>query len=359
MECDREPIRVAFYPPARRAEPSNFVSMLARAVEGAGARVVPTGPLRLRWCLTQSQVDVVHLHWLEYVAAADPRPVTGWLLTWGRLGRLVAQAAALRARGTTLVWTIHNLSPHEPVRPRSQKLLTRAVYRLADQVVVHSEFARARVIETFGERRGRAPRVIPHGNYVDVFPTEPRNREEVRASLGIPPGAFVYLAFGVIRRYKRLGLLAERFRSLTGDDLRLLVAGTPSERDELNALERQAAADPRIIVHPAFVPDEAVRGLHLAADVAVIAYVDVFSSGALLLALSCGLPVVAPAVGTARELFTPPAVEFFDGDDLIPALERVRTGKRAAAARRAVERFDWAGVGSATVGVYRRALSTS
>jgi beta-1,4-mannosyltransferase len=329
MERDPRPVRVTFYPPARRDEPANFVSMLARAVDDAGAQMVRIGPLRLRWCVNPSPlVDVVHLHWLEYAAAADPTPGLGWWRTWFRLGRLTAEIIALRARGAGVVWTIHNLNPHEPVRPREQRLLARTVYRLADEIIVHSEHARESVLETFGRRRNRPLHVIPHGN----------------------------LAFGVIRRYKRLGLLAEQFRDLAGEELRLLVAGTPSEAGELETLERHASADPRILLRPEFVPDDAVRGLHLAADAGVLAYADVFSSGALLLALSCGVPVVAPALGTARELFSPPAVEFFERGEIASALQRIRVGDRATAAREAAERFDWGGVGVATVAIYRSAL---
>lgn len=317
-----------------------------------------SGPLRLRNVLFQSEIDVLHLHWLEYAAAPDPAPVTGLARTWFRLTRLLVAIAALRIRGTGVVWTIHNLSAHEPLRPHSQRVLARGVYLLADEVIVHSDHARTRVRATFPRPRGRQPRVIPHGNYVGAFPAEPRRREEVRAGLGLPTDAFVFLAFGVIRRYKRLPLLAEQFRQLRGDDVRLLIAGEPRDAGDVRSLERQAAADPRILLRLGRVEDHAVSGLHLAADAAVLAYSDVFSSGALLLALSCGLPVVAPGLGTARELFAEPAVEFFDGDAIAPALQRIRSEDRRGAAIAAAQRFGWDAVGQQTVAVYRAARRT-
>lgn len=348
-------VRVAFLPPPNQKDPAGFLALLSDAVEAAGARRVKTTGRGLRWALTESNVDIVHLHWLEYVATPDPAPVLGWARTWLRLLRLVVVLVLLRARRIGIVWTVHNLAPHEPARPRAEAMLYQAVYLLADQIIVHSAYARARVSTRFRGRQRRIT-VIPHANYSGAFSPEPRSRKEVRAALGLPPGAFVYLAFGIIRSYKRLALVAEQFRRLDGDDLRLLIAGTPSPPSEADPLRVHARSDPRIVLRAEYVPDELVSGLHLAADAVVIAYADVFSSGAMLLALTHGRPVVAPAGGTARELFAPPAVEFFeDDDDLIDALRRVRTGDRAEAARRAAERFPWSEAAAATVEVYRRA----
>jgi glycosyltransferase involved in cell wall biosynthesis len=350
-------VRVAFFPPAKRDQRSSFLALLADAIERAGAGYAPAGRPSLRWALTQSDAEVVHLHWLEYLATPDPRPGVGSVMTWLRLMRLVGFLAILRARRVPVVWTVHNRTPHEPVRPRTQALLAQLVYLLCDELIVHSGYAAGAIASTFRGRRGRPAHVIPHANYVGAFPAPVQTREQLREELGLPVDAFVYLGFGVIRGYKRLGLLAEQFRELPGPDLRLVVAGAANQPDEAELVRAHAAADPRIVLRTGFVPDELVGGLHLASDAAVIAYPDVFSSGALLLALSYGLPVVVPGSGTARELFGAPAVEFFDDEDLRPAMARVRVGDRTQAARDAAARFPWSVAGEATVDVYRRALA--
>lgn len=350
-------VTVALFPSAKRDEPTSFLALLEAATEEVGARSIGRCKLDLRWSLTQHEVDVVHLHWIEYLAASDPSPVLGFLRTWVRIVRAIVCLTILRVRGVGIVWTIHNLAPHQPVRPRAEAICARTVYLLVDEIIVHSGYARARVRERFRGRRGQTTTVIPHANYVSAFPSSPYGRDEARRGLGLPTDAYVYLAFGVIRRYKRLVVLAEQFSALRGDDLRLLIAGAPNEPSEVDALRKLVAADPRIILRAGYVNDEEVPVLHIAADAAVLAYADVFSSGALLLALSCGIPAVVPAGGTAEELFGPPAVEFFEGDDLKSALAGIRTGDRSAAARAAAEAFPWSRAAEATVRVYRRAAS--
>lgn len=349
-------MRVALFPDARAAQPTSFLTLLHKAVNASGAIDVGARRLRPGWCLRQHEVDVVHLHWLEYLAASDPGRWRGLVRTWYRIIRLLTSLVILRLRRVTVVWTVHNLAPHQPIRPRAERFCAQAVYLLADEVIVHSRYAQARVQERFRGRR-RPAHVIPHPNYVGVFPASPQSRSEARRSLGLPQAAYVYLAFGLIRRYKRLDLLVEQFGRLHGPRLRLVIVGAAPEPTELEMLRQVAARDSRIILRPGYVAEEMVATVHRAADSAVLAYADVFSSGALLLSLSFGVPVVAPAHGTAAELFKPPAVELFVGDEIADALERVRGGDRADAARASAARFPWSAAGEQTVAVYRRAAS--
>ena len=75
--------------------------------------------------------------------------------------------------------------------------------------------------------------MIPHPNYVGVFPIERRSRTSIRGALEIPQDAFAFLAFGQVRPYKRLPELVEAFSTLDGDDLRLIIAGKPVVTSEV------------------------------------------------------------------------------------------------------------------------------
>ena len=114
------------------------------------------------------------------------------------------------------------------------------------------------------------------------------------------------------------------FSTLAGEDLRLVIAGKPVVAAEAERLTQLAAADPRVMLHLREIPDAEVTGLHRAADAGVLAYRDVFSSAALLLALSHGLPVVVPDEGTAREMAVGDAAERFAPGGLAASLDRMR-----------------------------------
>ena len=96
--------------------------------------------------------------------------------------------------------------------------------------------------------------------------------------------------------------------------------------DELARLREAAGGDERVVIDSRHIPANEVSAFHRQSHAAVFAYRDVFSSGALLLALSYGLPVVAPAVGAANELVGPPGVEAFAPGGLTAGLDRMRGG---------------------------------
>ena len=300
---------------------------------------------------------IVHLHWLEFIAAGDDRGCPGWLRTLRRQLRLVAALLWLRARGVGIVWTVHNLAPHEPIWPSLEHRLFRAVLLLSHRAIAHSEYARDRIASTYGHA-GKV-RTIAHGNYIDAHPTI-GDRSGLRRTWGVGDDAFVFLVFGQVRPYKQIAELVETFGGLEGDRLRLVVAGRPVLEHDGDRLRRLAVSDPRVILELRRIDDSEVSTLHAAADAAVIAYRDVFSSGALLLALSLGLPVVAPVRGTAGEIAQPPALEGFEPGGLAAALHRIAEagpdrGQRRRAARDAALQYPWEAVGRSTVEVYREA----
>ena len=318
-------LRLAVFPPDDGRNP--YHRQLHAALARRDVRIVPTAGLRRGWVRrAAAHVDAVHLHWLEFLYHAE-----GAALMHKRAGSLLMALRALRRANVRVVWTVHNLRPHELRFPWLHDATTRAALRASDALVVHSGHAARRLAASV--ELPHAPTVLPHPHYIGFYPQARRTRAQTRAALGIPDRAFTYLVFGQIRRYKRVPETIAAFRRLADPDARLVVAGRPKDARLAGEIVAARAGDDRVRLRLEHVPDEDVAELHAAADAAVLHYRDVFSSGALLLALSLGLPVVAPADTTATELAPAPAIEAYTGDDPLPALAAVRTG--APAERRA------------------------
>ncbi|HEX7300575.1 MAG TPA: glycosyltransferase [Solirubrobacteraceae bacterium] len=329
-----------------------YQQILERELEALGATFEHPRRLTLRWALRTS-VAVLHLHWIEYLTGSHATESLHRPRVALRTARLFAVLLVLRARGVRLVWTVHNLRPHDARHPRFDLVVARLVARLAHRLIAHSRYAAQVVQRTYGV--GDVS-VAYHGGYEDQYRAEGVDRAAARLRLGLPEDAHVVLAFGLIRAYKRIPELIARFRDLIDPDRRLVVAGRPASAG-LEAEVRAAAADDRrVILMLSHIPDDQVAELHLAADVAVLAYRDVFSSGALMLALSLGVPVVAPQGSTADELAGPPAVEPYVGTDVGGALARTKPIDRDAARRAALEaarRFPWSAAARTVMACYR------
>jgi beta-1,4-mannosyltransferase len=352
------PLRMASFPTAEGAPPP-YVQLLHGALAAHDVDLLPAARLDPSLAHAGSgRPDVVHLHWIEYIVRSGGTGAAAGIRAAVRTARLVAGLWALRRAGTAIVWTVHNLRAHESRHPRLEHAAMRATARFANTIVVHSEHARRQVESTYGH--GRELQVLPHGNFTGYYPPPRRSRHELRAALGLPDETFTFLVFGQVRGYKRIPEMVAAFRQLRGADVALIVAGSAWDPIERSAVQAAADGDPRIRLRLEFVPDEEVAELHVAADAAVLGYREVFSSGALLLALSLGLPAVVPDHGSALEVAQPPAVEPFQAGRLVEALEAIRTGDQAArraAAHAAAGAADWDAIAQRTAAIYREAVS--
>jgi beta-1,4-mannosyltransferase len=261
-----------------------------------------------------------------------------------RLLRLAAGLAACRLLGVRIVWTVHNLGPHEADASWAAVRAYALLARVADVFVAHSHAAAARTQSRFPRSRGRVV-VAPHGHYLGAHPPAGRAREDVRARYGVPADAFLLLAFGQVRRYKRLAELGGVVAGAGDGAVHLLVAGASFDPALAEDLETVPGVGDRVHLDLRRVPTEEVSELHAAADAAVCNHAELFSSGALLLALSQGLAVITAESDAAREVADWPAVSTFgDGKELLDAVGRLRDvdeATRRSAALAAASAASW------------------
>lgn len=278
-----------------------YQSMIARALERAGHEVsaVDRDERSERDVLAglPADADVLHLHWLHPYHA---RP--GRLRALLACERLLRRIDSVRRSGGALVWTLHNLHDHEGRRPLLERRLASAVARRADRIVVHSETGRRLAAGVLGPDAAGRLAVCPHPHYLEAYPPPPP-RAEARARLGLPEDRRVFLFFGRIRPYKGLLEVMDSFGGgeLPGSPL-LLVAGKAHDRRLRLRLKRRAKRRRDVRLLYGRVDPADVGALLAAADVALLPYRDVLTSGAALLFLGAGLPVVAPTLGDLGEL---------------------------------------------------------
>src|SRR5262249_51713199 len=124
-EMGARPVIAAF---PRRVEANPYCELLYDHVERLGVDVLE-GRSGVRWLLAhRGRVRVLHFHWPE--RHFDRR----------RAGSALGFAVRLllaRALGYRLVWTVHNLAPHDGTNAGDR--LVRAVLRRTATLVVHCE----------------------------------------------------------------------------------------------------------------------------------------------------------------------------------------------------------------------------
>ncbi len=234
--------------------------------------------------------DVLHLHWPEGGLGS---PLVVRALLHGL--SLLAATSCARALGVPVVWTVHNLAPHEVPHPHVTGAFLRAFSRSVSGAISLSDAGRDLAMGHFAALRDRPHVVIRHGDYSTDYQS-PLGREQrpVRR----------LLAFGDVRPYKRVDLIISAFLAAAEvrDDLQLTVMGRPRGSELSQELERLAGAAERIELLLRRAAKQDVDACFDAADALLMAHENNLNSGVAMLALTLHLPVIAPRHPVLSEL---------------------------------------------------------
>jgi glycosyltransferase involved in cell wall biosynthesis len=300
---------------------------------------------------------------------------------WVQLGDLrfagdLAAVVALRALGTRVADVCHNVAPFALAGasaggfrqgPMTRRVF-RALYRRMDLLFVHYPSNRARLLEAYGLRPERVV-AIPHGDesLLAELADPAVDAAALRGRLGLAAEQRVVLFFGTLSRYKGVDLLLEAFARVAArtPEARLVVAGFPTPEFDLEAHRRLAARlglGEQVRWAPGYAPVGEVAAWMRLAEVAVFPYRDLSQSGALALATTFGVPVVASRVGAMAEMVRdgetgrlvppedPAALAAAIAELLADPAQAAALGARAAAEQRL--RASWRAVARALLAAY-------
>ena len=306
---------------------------------------------KLGWLVrNRGAVRVLHFHWPQDHYRHPPRPKGP--ASWAKMGLFALRLWGARALGYRLAWTIHEVYPLKTASRRLDRLGGRLLARACHVLFANDEETAALAREELGRAAERVT-VVPHSSYVGAYP-EGRSRAEVRAELGLTDDTFVFLLFGHVSVYKQVEWFVEAFRCARLSDAALVVAGLVMHEESGAAVRVAAGEDARIKPLLEFIADDRVSELFAAADAAICPRQDGGTSGALILALSMGVPGVVAAVPSYEEITAGEEAAWlyqpYDLGSVIAALEHAAADPRAAAEKgaaglRLVEPLSWENMG--------------
>lgn len=335
-----------------------FMRLLYDALTAAGCEVHRTSRLPRRGIWLGRKWDAVHIHMLDFFFPREPGRQRALALAWF----FGVVRPWLRLRGIRLVWTCHELQPHEGDRRETMRPVSLRMARAADHVIVHSSAVRRELLDAVGPALARRLHFLPLGDHAPYYTpysgsVDPAHRQPSRDH-------FTFSTIGYHRPNKGTDRIVDAFRQVARPDVRLVVAGHCENGAYREALERMARGDGRITLRLGSLTDDEVVTLHADADAVVFGFRECPTTASVVTAMSLGRPVVVPALGhiydivDARHgwLYAPGE----DVDTLAAALEaavaeRETAAARGRAARERMAQDDWPSIARALRGVYTKA----
>jgi glycosyltransferase involved in cell wall biosynthesis len=294
---------------------------------------------------------IIHIHWtyeMSRWSSGLPARLARW---WFGVFLGAAHVAGLK-----VVWTAHNVLPHEPVFDddvAARKLLASR----ADAVIALSPHGAQEVADLFGATRIE---VISHGPL--ELPPSPSGRDGARSALSVGARP-CFSFFGSIRPYKGLETLIGAAEILgPGVAIRITGHGDSAYVAKLSGMVDAAnSAGADVQFEPRWRSDAELADLMAASDVCVFPFTRVDSSSSILLALATGVPVIVSDLASLRHIDNPGVIRFdtvnpvralSDAMKAAANLDHADLSAIGSAAREWALKFDWATIAKETDAVY-------
>jgi glycosyltransferase involved in cell wall biosynthesis len=354
---------IIFYP----GDETPYLPRLSEALTSGGTPVslwrAPTrsatinlllGPLWIA-LLAWRGVKIIHIHW-TYSFSPSSGALLGRIARWWFNIFLISAHAA----GVKVVWTAHNVLPHEAVFDddiAARKVLANR----ADAIIALSPHGAQRVSELFGVTKVTVIPPVPL-----ALPTNSTSRDAMRQALGVDSQT-CFTFFGYLRPYKGLEALIASAERL-GPEVAVFIAGQGdsdyvAKLATMVTLANAAGAD--IHFDPRWHDEDELANLLVASDVCVFPFVQVDNSGSVLLALASGLPIIIPDLASLLHIDNPGVVRFDHADSVgaltdammnVAKMDRADLAALGHAAREWTSEFNWSEVAELTAAVYARTM---
>jgi beta-1,4-mannosyltransferase len=239
------------------------------------------------------EVNAVHIHWQNAI----------WGLSHLERSELIKSDFAslfafknhdLSKKKTSLIWTVHNLAPHDSMEIDSELALMRKMSEESD--VIHF-LTKESIFEIKKLLPVNESKVIvePHSSYKGYLPVR-FEAEAVRLKYGISKTSLIIGFVGQIRPYKKVEHLVEVFLDLCEefDDVHLIVAGLNQDSLVDIRLKELSHKSGNIHYMDKFLTPNEFAEISSLIQIACYPYGSILNSGSVYSSLTFGHHIVVP-----------------------------------------------------------------
>ncbi|MFO1432210.1 MAG: glycosyltransferase [Candidatus Competibacteraceae bacterium] len=284
-----------------------YLALLYTHLERESVKYQYSGHFGQEWLrANRGKITFLHFHWIgEYYADSNGNPSILRMLIF------VAKIWLARSLGYQIIWTMHNLYPHDRKSTFKEWFCRLLFIQSVNLIFINFPGARDDLRRLF--RRTRNIFVVPHGNYRPIYLDIP-DREIARRALGLSDEDYIFFLFGGIRPYKGVHKAIAALAQLTDERITLIVMGQCLDQKYQSQLITLAENDKRVklMLSKEDIPDDLMNLWMAAVDCVLAPYENIYTSGTLYLAATFGKPIISPRKGIFIELDDVPFVITYD-----------------------------------------------
>lgn len=220
---------------------------------------------------------------------------------------------------TEVVWTMHNLSPHDSKQLKINEIVQKLFIKNCKWIRVFSTLTISRIANKFNISKNKIISV-PEGSYVDYYPNE-ITRIEARKKMRIGREK-MFLYIGTIKPYKGIIDLIKIFSKINDDNIKLIIAGKVTNRTYLKKITQLIDNNNSIKLVNQFIDPNALQIFFNAADAVILPFKNIENSGSAILAMGFKKIIITPNLGVLPDRLKNQK-EFLYTNDLMEKIYKV------------------------------------
>ena len=247
--------------------------------------------------------------------------------------------------GCRLVWTPHNLQPHDLPYPALHRAVRRFFASRMQWIRLFSARSLEAAMQEFQQPREKF-RIVPEGAYASYYPPNGKPAQELRRELAIPEQDKVLLYLGLIKPYKGILELVESFQQEKPSGTFLLICGKAMDQTYFEKVRQASEGNPAIRLVEGFMPENELPGYYQLASAVILPFRKIENSGSAIMAMGYEKAIIAPAMGTLPDRLCRQPELLFDGSpakalELFYSLSEAELKAIGRANREELEKHHW------------------
>jgi glycosyltransferase involved in cell wall biosynthesis len=185
-----------------------------------------------------------------------------------------------------IVWTAHNLLPHEKTF-RDDIRVVLDLAKKVDIIIMLNSSVADDLIDLNHDLKDKI-QVIPQGNYIKYYDFQHKLSNSDKT---------IYGFVGKIRPYKGLHDLIQIFKEIKCTNIKLQIVGKSNDEKYFQKLVNLSKGDSRITIENRYVQPSNLAKIVSGFDILVLPFTSITNSSTAMLAFSAKKPILAPRIG--------------------------------------------------------------
>lgn len=235
--------------------------------------------------------DFIHFDWINKYYLKKNKITTSIFISWF-LFQIFFISKIMKIK---VVWTMHNISPHDSNQIDLNKLVQQKFINQCKWVRVFSQSTIEKLKNIYSIDDMKKIIAVPEGSYVNYYQNN-ISKKDAQKQLKIKNGK-IFLYIGTIKPYKGILSLIKSLSELNDKNIKLIIAGKVINKLYLDKINQSIKNKKTIILINKFIDPDDLQIYFNASDAVVLPFNNIENSGSAILAMGFKKTIIAPKIG--------------------------------------------------------------